>query len=57
MYLTWIEAEEECDLLGGYLAEPKNEKMQLLLKSEAQIYQVKLFLINHYFGSMPRIYN
>jgi len=37
--VTWMEAQLECELLGGYLAEPKTEEQAALLTSLAYLEQ------------------
>ena len=42
MNLAWLYAQEECELLGGFLAEPKSNLQHDLLKSFIALSEVYL---------------
>jgi len=48
--LTWREAQEECERLGGFLAEPKNHSQILLLTSLAYVEESLLGPQNWWIG-------
>jgi len=46
--LTWVEAQEECEQIGGFLAEPKSESHAVLLEELVES-KASIFGINHWY--------
>jgi len=48
--MSWMKAQGECDMLGGYLAEPKTGTEQDFLRSEIQFFEMILGKMSWWIG-------